>query len=103
MAELINLITVGVAVVCIVLAVGSRDRMRTLEFRIALIERRIRDGQAESTPTPPATPDLRVEPESSTQQVVSEPVSPDAAPPPLPPSEPASPLPVAAAASPSLS
>src|SRR5215510_4952832 len=106
MTELINLITVGVAVVCIVLAVGSRDRMRTLEFRIALIERRIRDGRAESTATPPAAPDLEPEssivPESPPPQVVSEPVSPDAAPP-LPPTEPASPPPVdAASPSPSL-
>ena len=52
MAELISLITVGVAVVCIVLAIGSRDRMRTLEFRLALIERRIREGQPESSATP---------------------------------------------------
>src|SRR5215813_3598833 len=107
MAELINLNTVGIAVVCIVLAIGSRDRMRTLEFRIALIERRIRDSQ-ESTATPPATPDLRAEPESSIvpepppPQIVSEPVSLDAAPP-LPPTEPASPLTETTAASPSLS
>ena len=107
MAELISLITVGVAVVCIVLAIGSRDRMRTLEFRLALIERRIREGQPESSATPPATPDPRAAPESSITpepaplEVASEPVSPDAAPPPLPPAEPASPPPVAAAARPS--
>src|SRR5882724_3926378 len=106
MAELISLITVGVAVVCIVLAIGSRDRMRTLEFRLALIERRIREGQPESSATPPATPDPRAAPESSIApqpaplEVASEPVSPDAAPPPLPPAEPASPPPVAAAARP---
>src|SRR6266581_1861850 len=107
MAELISLITVGVAVVCIVLAIGSRDRMRTLEFRLALIERRIREGQAESTATPPATPDPRVEPESSTipespaPEVASEPLSPDAAQPPGLPTEPASLPPVAAVARPS--
>ena len=102
MAELINLITVGVAVVCIVLAVGSRDRIRALEFRLALIERRFREGQAESTATPP-TPDTWAQPRSSivpeppAPEVASEPVSPDAAPQPLPPIEPASPPPVASA------
>jgi len=102
MAQLINLILVGVAVVCIVLAVGSRDRIRSLEFRLALIERRIREGQAESTATPPAAPDTQAEPqasivpESPPPEVASEPVGPNAAPP--------SPPPVAAAArsSPSL-
>src|SRR5262249_50006233 len=109
MAELINLITVGVAVVLIVLAIGSRDRMRTLEFRLALIERRIREGQAESPTTPPVTPDPLAAPESaiapgpSPPEVTSEPISPDAAPPPQPPTEPASPPPVAAAARPGLS
>src|SRR5215831_6176525 len=106
MAELINLIMVGVAVVCIVLVIGSRDRMRTLEFRLALIERRIREGQAESTTTPPPTPDPRVAPESaivpepSPLEAASEPISPAAAPPPQPPTETASPPPAAAAARP---
>src|SRR5712691_4915187 len=107
MAELISLITVGVAVACIVLAIGSRDRMRTLEFRLALIERRIREGQAESTLTQPASPDPRAEPESSivpespAPEIASEPVSPDAAQLPDLPTEPASLPPVAAAARPS--
>jgi uncharacterized membrane protein len=105
MAELINLIMVGVAVVSIVVAIGSRDRLRTLEFRLALVERRIREGEAESAATPPVTPNLRVEPESSIEPepapvVASEPVSPDAAPSPLPPIEPASPPSAAAAARP---
>src|SRR5215470_2614727 len=101
MVELINLITVGVAIACIVLAIGSRDRMCTLEFRLALLERRIREGQADATATPPpATPGLEPEvpiaAETSVPQVASEPVSADIAPPPLPPTEPASPPPVAA-------
>jgi uncharacterized membrane protein len=99
MAELINLITVGVAVVSIVLAIGSRDRMRTLEFRLALIERRIREGQADDTT--PATsglePEIPIAPEPRVLQTASEPVSPDVAPPSLPPAEAASPPPVAAA------
>jgi uncharacterized membrane protein len=106
MAELISLITVGVAVICIVVTIGSRDRMRTIEFRLALIERRIREGQAEGPATPPAPSGARTEPESSIvpeppPQVASEPVSRDAAPPALPPTGPASPPPVAAAARPS--
>ena len=106
MAELINLITVGVAVASIVVAIGSRDRIRTLEFRLALIERRIREGQAESTATPPATPNLGIEPESSIvpeppSPLVSEPLSPAGAPPPLPSTEAASLPPAAAAARPS--
>ena len=104
MAELINLITVGVAVVCIVLAIGSRDRMRTLEFRLALIERRIREGQADGVATPPAPsglePQISIAPEEPAPQVAGEPVSPDMAPPPSPPTEPASPPPVAVAAGP---
>jgi uncharacterized membrane protein len=105
MAELINLIMVGVAVVSIVVAIGSRDRIRTLEFRIALIERRVREGRAESTATPPAMPTPRIEPESSiapespSPVVASEPVSPDDVPP-LPPPETAPPPPAAAAARP---
>jgi uncharacterized membrane protein len=101
MAELINLIMVGVAVISIVVAIGSRDRIRTLEFRLALIERRIREGQAESTTIPTTTPDPGVGPESSSVPeappplVASEPASPDALPSP-PPAEPAS-LPPAAA------
>ena len=107
MAELINLIMVGVAVVSIVVAIGSRDRIRTLEFRLALIERRIREGQAESTATPPATPNLGIEPESSivpeppSPLVASEPLSPAGAPTPLPPTGAASLPPAAAAARPS--
>jgi len=105
MAELINLIMVGIAVVCVVLAVGSRDRIRTLELRLALIERRFREGQAESSATPPAIPDARAERESSIvpapPAVASEPVGTDAPPPPLPPIEPVSPSPVAAIARPS--
>src|SRR5262245_18876547 len=102
MAELISLITVGVAVVCIVLAVGSRDRIRAHEFRLALIESRFREGQAESTATPPtpytwAQPGSSIVPEPPAPEVASEPVSPDAAPQPLPPIEPASPPPVASA------
>jgi uncharacterized membrane protein len=104
MAELVNLIAVGIAVVCIVLVVGSRDRIRSLDFRLTLVERRIREGQAEGTATPPATPDLRTEhdssivPEHFPPQVASKPASADRAPPPqLPPPEPAS-LPAAAAA-----
>src|SRR5690349_5153233 len=108
MAELINLIMVGVAIASIVVAIGSRDRIRTLEFRLALIERRIRERQAESTATPRTTPDLDLpaEPESSivpeppAPPVASEPDSPDAALPPPGATEPASPPSAAAVARP---
>src|SRR5215470_5853576 len=68
MVGLINLIAIGLAVVCIILVIGSRDRMRTLEFRLAVIERRLREGQITAAappaePEPPAEPDHSIVPE----------------------------------------
>jgi len=83
MAELVNLIAIGLAVVCVILAIGSRDRMRTLEFRLALIERRICEDQAAAIASaPPAATELPAEPsivpEPPLPHVTDEPVSPDA-------------------------
>src|SRR5215510_6939004 len=81
MVELVNLIAVGLAIVAIVLVIGSRDRVRTLEFRLALIERRLREGQASGAAPLPTATELPPEPDRST---VPEP-------PPRPPTEPAEP------------
>ena len=104
MVGLVNLIAIGLAVVCIILVIGSRDRMRTLEFRLALIERRLREGQ---TPAPPATerpaePDHPVVPEPSLPRATDEPSAP--APQSQPHTEPVASVPetVAAASRPSL-
>ena len=103
MVGLVNLIAIGLAVVCIILVIGSRDRMRTLEFRLALIERRLREGQ---TPAPPATerpaePDHPVVPEPSLPRATDEPSAP--APQSQPHTEPVASVPetVAAASRPS--
>jgi len=99
MVALVNLIAIGLAVVCIVLVIGSRDRMRTLEFRLALIERRLREAQA-GTATPAATeappePDDSIVPEPSIRET-AEPAAPEA---PAPQSQPQA-EPVASAATP---
>src|SRR5262245_1672928 len=66
MVELVNLIAIGLAIVCVVLVIGSRDRMRTLEFRLGLIERRLRESQASAPPTTTELPaELPAEPDSS--------------------------------------
>src|SRR5215467_6587909 len=103
MVGLVNLIAIGLAVVCIILVIGSRDRMRALEFRLALIERRLREGQ---TPAPPATerpaePDHPVVPEPSLPRATDEPSAP--APQSQPRTEPVASVPetVAAASRPS--
>lgn len=76
MMELVSLIAVGLAVVGVILAIGSRDRIRTLEFRLALIERRIRDAQSGAVVhKPSATTELPTEPATS---IVPEPPLPPA-------------------------
>src|SRR5262245_31650106 len=107
MVELINLIAVGLAIVAIVLVIGSRARTRALEFRLALIERRLREGQADSGA--PTTTEFPPEPDSSTvpeppPRATTEPAEPDAhAPQSQPPTEPvAAALAPAAVAGPSL-
>src|SRR5215467_6740822 len=106
MVGLVNLIAIGLAVVCIILVIGSRDRMRTLEFRLALIERRLREGQTPAGATPvaerPAEPDHPVVPEPSLPRATDEPSAP--APQSQPHTEPVASVPetVAAASRPSL-
>jgi len=106
MVALVNLIAIGLAVVCIVLVIGSRDRMRTLEFRLALIERRLREAQAGAAPS--AATEAPPEPDSS---IVPEPPSPatagpaepePSAPQSQPRTEPVASAPTAAAPGPSL-
>src|SRR5215813_13746678 len=62
---LANLIVAVLAVVGVVLAIGTRDRIRTIEFRLRLIERRLSESppaaaalelSAEATPPPPPEP-----------------------------------------------
>src|SRR5215475_3766996 len=88
MVELVNLIAIGLAITCIVLVIGSRDRMRTLEFRLALIERRLREAQAGTAP--PTATEAPPEPESSvvpepSARTTAEPAEPEA---PAPQSQP---------------
>ena len=84
---LANLIVAVLAVVGVVLAIGTRDRIRTIEFRLRLIERRLSESppaaaalepSAEATPPPP----------EPAPPAVSE-VAPVEAAPPLPPEIPA--------------
>src|SRR5262245_26898459 len=89
MVELVNLIAIGLAVICVVLVIGSRDRMRTLEFRLALIERRLREAQAAASGsgTPAATelppePDSSIVPDPRVAPATDEPAEPAASPPP---------------------
>jgi len=102
MVALVNLIAIGLAIVCVILVIGSRDRMRTLEFRLALIERRLRESQAPAAPTAtelPAEPDSSIVPEPAPAATV-ESAEPDAPAPQSPPqTEPVAP---AAAEGPSL-
>src|SRR5262245_39213921 len=67
MVALVNLIAIGLAVVCIVLVIGSRDRIRSVDFRLALIERRLREAQAGAAPAAateaPPEPDSSIVPE----------------------------------------
>ena len=102
MVALVNLIAIGLAIVCVILVIGSRDRMRTLEFRLALLERRLRESQAPTAPTAtelPAEPDSSIVPEPAPAATV-ESAEPDAPAPQSPPqTEPVAP---AAAEGPSL-
>src|SRR5262245_3900226 len=84
MVALVNLIAIGLAAVCIVLVIGSRDRMRTLEFRLALIDRRLREAQAGATP--PAATEAPPEPDRT---IIPEPPSPTT----VAPAEPETPSP----------
>jgi uncharacterized membrane protein len=56
MYELFNLLVVVAAIAGVVLAIGSRDKIRTLEFRLALIEKRLREIAA-GVPEPAAQPE----------------------------------------------
>jgi uncharacterized membrane protein len=77
------------AIVGVVLAISTRDRMRGLERRLALIERRL-EGLAPAAPPQPAAPRPEVSSRAAPQQ----------SPPPAP--EPAAAKPQAAAAAPSV-
>src|SRR5689334_18410723 len=102
MIGLVNLIAIGLAVVCIILVIGSRDRMRTLEFRLALIERRLREGQTPAAAPPaaerPAEPDHLAVPEPSLPRATDEPSAP--APQSQPQTEPVASVPETVAAMP---
>src|SRR5262249_23775093 len=55
MFQLASLIVVVLAVVGVVLAIGTRDRIRSIEFRLRLIERRLSASPpAAAVPEPPA-------------------------------------------------
>jgi uncharacterized membrane protein len=95
MVALVNLIAIGLAVVCIVLVIGSRDRMRTLEFRLALIERRLREAQAGAAP--PAATEAPPEPDSTTIPEPSSPTTVAPAEPEVPPPQSQQTEPVASA------
>src|SRR5262249_3035102 len=70
MVELLGLAVVALAIVGVVLGIGSRDRIRTLEFRLALIQRRLRAGAAcpagNEPPAPLTQPPGRAPPPSAT-------------------------------------
>jgi uncharacterized membrane protein len=99
MVELVNLIAIGLAIICVVLVIGSRDRMRTLEFRLALIERRLREAQAGAAPPTateaPPEPDSPIAPEPR-DHATAEPAESEArAPQSQPQPEPVAPTPAA--------
>src|SRR5262245_15853829 len=96
MFELINLVVVILATVGVVLGIGARDRIRTLEFRLGLIERRLQEGLAGGAmpEAPPAREEL---PEPADPSVSEPPPLAALAPPPPPQPEPPSPEQTAAA------
>jgi uncharacterized membrane protein len=57
MFELVALVVVVLAIIGAALGIGSRDRIRSLEFRLALIERRLEESAAGAAmPEPPPEP-----------------------------------------------
>lgn len=95
MFELVGVVVTVLAIVGVVLAIDFRDRIRTIESRLALIERRIREGQAGAVaPEAPSTTEL---PGESATLIVPETVLPSPAEPTRPSSPGAQPPPITAA------
>ena len=100
MFGLMTLVVLVLAIVGVVLGIGTRDRIRTLEFRLALIERRLREGAAGAAlPEPP--PAAAPPPQPAAPPVAELPPT-QTAMPPVPPPQPEPPSrPEPAAAPPS--
>ncbi len=106
MVEVVNLIAVALAIVGVVVAIGSRDRIRTLEFRLGLIERRLREDQPAPSaiePSPatelPSEPTTSIIPEPHAADEAGTPLGPSPQPSHAEPTPPAAPAPTAPALS----